>query len=111
MEIRFATKGLQKVCNSKKELDRTFGNKIAEKLAQRLFELKAAESLAEMSHLPPIRLHELGGKREGQLAVDLVHPKRLIFKPDHDPLPKKTDGGLDKTRVTRVLITEIVDYH
>lgn len=47
----------------------------------------------------------------GQLAVDLKHPQRLIFQPDDDPVPRKADGGLDWSLVTRVMILEIVDYH
>jgi proteic killer suppression protein len=40
-----------------------------------------------------------------------VHPKRLIFEPDHETKPTKPDGGLDWQKVTRVLVLEIVDYH
>jgi proteic killer suppression protein len=45
------------------------------------------------------------------LAVHLVHPKRLVFVPDHNPVPGKSDGGLDWAQVTRVLVTDVVDYH
>lgn len=65
----------------------------------------------DVRRLPAARCHELSGGLDGQLAVDLVHPKRLVFRPDHDPVPTKPDGGLDWTRVTRVLVTEVVDYH
>ena len=111
MDISFASGSLQKVCNSQKEMHRKFGQKVAGRLAQRLSELKAAESLAEISHLPPARLHELGHDRQGQFAVDLAQPKRLIFKPDHNPVPLKADGGLDKEKITRLRIVEILDYH
>ena len=74
-------------------------------------ELRAAQTLADMSRLPPARCHELGLDRKGQLSVDLAHPYRLIFMPDHDPVPAKPDGGLDWTEVTRVLIVEVVDTH
>ena len=84
---------------------------MAEKLMQRLFELKAADTLEDVSRLPPPRCHELGEDRKGQLAVDLVHPHRLIFSPDHDPIPEKEDGGLDWSQVTAIVIEEIVDYH
>ena len=43
--------------------------------------------------------------------MDLDHPYRLIFKPDHQPLPRKDDGGLDWDQVTKVLVTEVVDTH
>jgi len=38
------------------------------------------------------------------LSVDLDHPHRLIFLPDHDPVPLLPDGGLDWSRVTAIMI-------
>lgn len=111
MEIGFATKKLAKLCNSQKEMRAKLGPRCAERLEQRLVELKAAMTLEDMRHLRAARCHELTADRKGQLAVDLVHPRRLIFEPDHDPLPAKSDGGLDWSQVTKVVIVEIVDYH
>jgi len=88
-----------------------WGDHIARKLKHRLAELAAAGSLADIPHHPPARCHELDGDRKDQLSVDLHHPYRLIFVPDHDPAPRKDDGGLDRARVTRVLILEVVDTH
>lgn len=111
MEIYFSSKKLQKVCNSEKEMRAAFGKPLAERLQQRLAELKAADTLDDISRLPPVRCHELSQDRKGQLAVDLVQPKRLIFEPDHNPLPRKPDGGLDWPNITRIRVIEIVDYH
>ncbi len=36
---------------------------------------------------------------------------RLVFVPDHDPIPTRADGGIDRTLVTKISITEVVDYH
>ena len=111
MEIGFATKKLAKLCNSQKEMRAKLGQRCADRLEQRLAELKGAMILDDMRHLPAARCHELTADRTGQLAVDLVHPKRLIFEPDHNPVPTKEHGGLDWTAVTKVVIVEIVDYH
>lgn len=111
MEICFSSKKLQKVCNSVKEMRVAFGKPLAERLQQRLAELRAADTLEDISRLPPARCHELSQDRKGQLAIDLVHPKRLIFEPDHNPLPYKSDGGLDWSNVTRIRVIEIIDYH
>ena len=91
----------------KKEL----GLRMAGKLKQRMSELKAAVVLADISHLPPPRCHELIDNRAGQLSVDLRHPYRLIFIPADDPIPILEDGGLDKNAVTSIEIIEIVDTH
>lgn len=84
---------------------------MARKLRQRLAELEGLDVLADASMLPALRCHELTGNRKGQLAIDLVHPNRLIFRPGHDPLPTKADGGLDWSKVTDIVVIEVVDYH
>ena len=111
MEIRFVSRKMQKLCNSEKEMRAKLGARSAERLKQRLNEFKAAVTLEDMRRVPAARCHELSQDRKGHLAVDLAHPKRLIFEPDHDPLPRKDDGGLDWTKVTEIVIREVVDYH
>ncbi len=111
MEIHFASRKVQKLCNSEKEMRGKLGVSNAERLKRRLAQLKAAVTLEDIPRVPPTRCHELGRDRKGQLAVDLVHPKRLIFNPDHSPIPRKEDGGLDWSQVTAILIVEVVDYH
>lgn len=110
MEVAFARK-VAKICNQEKEMRAKLGDRNAELLKRRLAELKASDALEDFRKLPAARCHELKGDRKGELAIDLVHPKRLIFIPDHEPIPTKPDGGLDWSAVTSVLITEIVDYH
>ena len=80
-------------------------------MQQRLSELKAADSLAVISTLPPPRCHELTANRKGQLSIDLQHPYRLIFIPANDPVPRKTDYGLDWSLVTEIEIIDITDTH
>ena len=87
------------------------GKRMAEKIQQRLAELQAAETLADMRDLPGARCHELTDNLAGSLAVDLVHPDRLVFLPDHSPRPELPEGGLDWQKVTKILIKGIGDYH
>jgi len=111
MEIEFATKKMQKASSSDKQMRKEWGEQMARKLKQRLAELEAADSLADIAKLPAVRCHELKADRRGQLAIDLIHPHRLLFRPNHNPLPLKTDGGLDWGAVTGIVIIEVVDYH
>ncbi|TKB11802.1 type II toxin-antitoxin system RelE/ParE family toxin [Desulforhopalus sp. IMCC35007] len=111
MRILFKTKKLQKTCSVSKETIKQFGVKRGLKLQQRLMELKAAETLAEISHLPPPRCHELSGDRAGQLSVDLAHPYRLLFVVANEPAPMKDNGELDWAKVTEIKIIGIVDTH
>ncbi|MDO8722096.1 MAG: hypothetical protein Q7J31_07680 [Syntrophales bacterium] len=92
-------------------MQRQFGKQCAEKLKQRLMELKAADTLADVSHLPPCRCHELSGNRAGQFSVDLEQPLRLLFIPINDPIPTQDDGGIDRRRITEIEIFEITDTH
>lgn len=111
MEITFRTQKLKKTFDSEKDLKRAYGDRMARAIMRRLAVLKNAGTLALVPTLSPDRLHLLTGNRHGQYAVDLVHPYRLVFKPNHDPVPLKEDGGIDKERVTKITIREVVDYH
>lgn len=110
MDIVFAEPGLSNVCNDDKAAKKSYGAAGAKKLRSRLDDLAAASTLAVMRNLPG-RCHELKGDLKGQLAVDLDGGRRLVFKPAHDPVPSKEDGGLDWSRVTAVCVTQIGDYH
>ncbi len=111
MIIYFRSNKLQKICNNKSYSTRMYGPKMASKLQQRLMELKAATCLDDISRKPPPRCHQLSGDREGQLSVDLEHPRRLYFIPANDPIPETKDGGLDWRNVTEIEITEIFNPH
>ena len=77
-------------------------------------ELRAAESLKDFwpPKSGPGRCHELtGGNLSGKLSLDLDHPYRLIFIPDHDPVPVHEGGGLDWSQITAIKILEIKDTH
>lgn len=76
--------------------------------------LRAARSLMDFwpPKSPPERCHELTeGKRSVQLSVDLDHPYRLIFVPDHNPIPIREEGGLDWSQVTAIKILGVEDTH
>ena len=111
MEICFVSNRLKKACSESREGDRIWGEQNARKIRQRLVELRAAETLADVSALPPARCHELKGDLAAHLAVDVHHPFRMIVKATAEPPPSKADGGLDWTAVDSVTIVDIVDYH
>lgn len=94
-----------------KTMQKELGPKMAKKLQQRMMELDTVDTLADISHLPPPRCHELTGKRIGQFSVDLVHPYRLIFIPADDPIPQNEEGKIDISQVSEIEIIEIKDTH
>lgn len=111
MRIAFRKSKLQKVCSSMREMEKAYGKDIARKLAQRLAELGAADTLADLSHLPPARCHALTADRLGQFSVDLAHPYRLLFEPDHDTVPMDDKGGVIREQITAISIIDVVDTH
>nr|VFJ62674.1 MAG: proteic killer suppression protein [Candidatus Kentron sp. FW] len=74
-------------------------------------ELQAAESLQEISHLPPPRCHALSENRAGQFSVDLIHPHRLLFIPIMDSTPVVEGKDIDRSKILEIEIIEIVDTH
>lgn len=111
MDIAFRTRKLEKTFNSAGELQKAYGARMAKAIMIRLAVLKAARTLARVPTTPPDRRHQLRGDRGEQFAVDLVHPRRLVFEPNHDPLPRKDDGGIDVDQVTAITIIDVIDYH
>ena len=69
MEISFTNKKIAKICCSAKEMNAKHGKRMTEKLQQRLTELSAAETLADMRNLPGARCHELAGNLAGCLVL------------------------------------------
>ena len=110
MTITFAKGKLAREANDFRLLVRIYGERRAKPIRHRLDEMRAADSLADLRTLPGPRCHELHGDRKGQLSVDLDHPYRLLFVPA-EPVPYRSDGGLDWTRVEAVVILGVEDTH
>ncbi|MEQ8384183.1 MAG: hypothetical protein RH949_17675 [Coleofasciculus sp. A1-SPW-01] len=108
MEIDFKDKKFKALCEQEKLAQRKLGEQMARNLQARLADLIAASSITELCAGHP---HSLKGDRAGQYALELVQPKRLVFEPDHDPVPRLKDGGIDWSRITQVRIIWIGDYH
>lgn len=108
MVIRFRTRRLQTIANDGKAARKELGKRAADLLRKRFDDLSAAENLDTMRHLPG-RCHELKGNRAGQFAIDLEHPRRLVFEPLDEG--RLADGGIDWSTVTTIEIIEIIDYH
>ena len=111
MEIVFRKRKLEKAFNAKAELLKAYGAPMAKAIMSRMSVLRAARNLGQVPTTRPDRRHQLSEDRDEQYAVDLVHPKRLVFEVNHEPIPRKPDGGVDVENVTAITIVEVVDYH
>ena len=111
MDIDFAQRKLEKTFNSVRALQKAMGQVMAKTIAMRMAVLRHAPTLSMVPVTRPDRCHQLEGQRAGQFAVDLAHPHRLVFKPNHNPVPRTNDGGIDKNQITAITIIEVIDYH
>ena len=110
MKIGFKNRKLAKIFNDDKLLTMHYGENCRQ-IMRRMFVLQAALNLSQVSNKKPERCHQLKGDRKGEFAVDLKQPHRLVFIPDHEPVPKLENGGIDLKSVTDIIILGVEDYH
>lgn len=113
MEITFCKPRMEREFNEERRLQAQHGEPQAKKIRVRMTALKAAENLGVFwpPYSKPERCHELTGNRAGQFSMDLMQPYRLIFVPNHNPLPLKEDGQLDWFQISNIKVLEVEDTH
>lgn len=110
MEMSYKSRKLEKQLTDPGEMVKSFGL-LTRKVNQRLKDLTDADNLGIMRTIPAARCHELTGNRKGELSVDVYGNYRMIFEPNHDPIPQKDVVGLNWAEVTKIQINEIEDVH
>ena len=60
-------------------------------------------------HIEHVR--ESAEQAERSELLSVFNPYRLVFRANHDPLPRKADGGIDTEKVTAITIVDVIDYH
>lgn len=98
MQLAYRNKNIEKVCTDYMVAKKAYNIKMAAKIHQRIREIGQAESIEMMIRFKIGRCHLLKGDRQGEYAVDLVHPYRLVF----------TKLG-NEIQIAEII--EIVDYH
>lgn len=110
MEIDYGSNKIKKKLSSPSEIKKAFGV-MAKKVQSRLDDIIASPNLEVLSQIPAANCHQLSGKRTGEWALDISANHRLIFEIDHDPIPRKDNGEIEKIKVTDIRIIETTDYH
>lgn len=98
MRIDFRNRRIEKVCTDADAARKKYGADVARRIEQRMAEIDAADTVEMMIQFHIGRCHALTGNRQGQYAVDLVHPPRMVFTKDGETVQVAT-------------IEKIVDYH
>jgi proteic killer suppression protein len=110
VNITFRNRKIAKIVNDDRLLKREFGSIRAEKIKQRLTQLKYAITLEDVRNMPG-NFHELTNERKGQWACDLDQPYRLIYTPQENPIPVNDNGQYIWSRIQGVEVIEIINYH
>ena len=108
MDITYFDNELEKICNDFRYSQKVLGSDGVHKLKQRLADILAAESVTDLIAGHP---HPLKGNLYGSFAVSLDRGNRLVFKPNHEEVPYNQDKAIDWSKVTKIKITYIGNYH
>ncbi len=109
MRVSYSNSKLAKKINPESECLKYYGRDMAHAIHKRLAQLSASPTLDSARHFG--RCHELKGDYEGCFAMDLVGPKRLIFKPDDETRSYLDEKTIIWSLVKSVEIVDIKDYH
>lgn len=110
MDISFENKILKKCADDIAFANKKLGANQDRKYQIRIEMLANANNLEELRYMAG-KFHELISTRRGQWACHLIEPYRLVFKPQHDPIPTNENGQYIWEEITAVHIIEIIDYH
>jgi proteic killer suppression protein len=108
MEITFLDDDLREICEKEKIAKRKIGALSAKKLKTRLADIRAVNIVTDLVAGHP---HPLEGDRRGEFSLRLHDGHRLVFVPDLIPVPFKESDSVDWSKVTKIKIIYIGDYH
>jgi toxin HigB-1 len=97
MELRYATRDLERICTDSRRMQAALGANVAKTLKLRIAELTYVEEMTDLLEGPG-RWEELKADRAGQWSARLTGNWRLIVKPE-------------EAATVTVCIVEIIDYH
>ena len=104
MRISYSTSRLEKILTNERLIKRHY-TKQHIRLRNRISELRAAVSLADIPSDPPPRRHKLTGSLKGCWGIDISRNFRIIIK------PQGSYDEHDLNTITDCLIIDIEDYH
>ena len=108
LELAFETKSLRRLCESEARAKRDLGSNVADKLKNRLADMRAIACAKDLVVGHP---RELDGPRVGQMAVDLSQGYRITFCANHPTVPRLGTGDVDWSRVRRIKVLAIEKNH
>ena len=104
MELAFESRELRSVCEQESTANEQLGTEIAKALRNRLADLRAATSIADLIVGNP-RTIEAGAM--ACLCIDLGDGCQLVLRPNHPENPVTDSGSIDWPKVRRIKVTHI----
>lgn len=104
MKVSFATKKLEKILTNERMIKKYY-TEYYQKVTNRMSEIRVANNLDEIPHVPPPRRHKLQGDYNGCWGIDVSRNFRIILRPLGDWQES------DLKTVREVIILSIEDYH
>jgi toxin HigB-1 len=108
VNFAFDTLAIRTLCECQSKAERAVGLKAAAHLRERLADIRAAESVAELLAGRP---RQIQTSRHPHYAVDLADGYRLVFCANHVRIPLDEMDRVDWSRVSRVKILKIEVGH
>lgn len=104
MKITYSSTKLEKILSNLRLLKKYYSTDY-DHLRNRLSELEAASSLADISSSPPPRRHKLYGDRAGMWGIDYSRNDRIVLK------PAGNYNIEDLASIVEIEIVALEDYH
>lgn len=104
MYLEYASSKMKKILSDPR-LTQKYHGKHAEKIINRMSELRAADCLGDIPNVPPPRRHKLEGDLDGCWGIDYAKNFRIIVEPI---------GNFDisdLSTIEAIKIIELGDYH
>lgn len=104
MEISYASKKLEKILTNERMIKKHY-TAFYKKIINRMSEIRAANNLDEIPHIPPPRRHKLEGDYIDCWGIDVSKNFRIVLRPigDWDESNLKT--------INKIQILSVEDYH
>ena len=109
MDLFFNNSDLASLCSCHTKMLTWLGAEKARRLAQRLQELRAIDTLEDLKALPGILYRELDGADAGELALDVAPGCRLVFRPARELIVGSVSKRTDRERVNGLVVVAVQD--
>lgn len=104
MKISYTTKKLEKILTNERLIKKQFTG-FYKKITNRMSEIRVANNLDEIPHVPPPRRHKLDGDYNDCWGIDVSKNFRIVLRPIGDW------NESDLKTINEIEILSIEDYH